>query len=1154
MSDLYLSNLFLLRRRYSRSINLERDWEQLDALQGYTLTVSAVEALRRILNGLQGNSSQHAWTLTGVYGTGKSAFAHYLVSLLGAHNHPLRQLAVEITVDTLGVNSAEVQYLRNLPRQGFFQAVAVSQREPLERTLIRALEQGASHFWTPKQRASIDVARQLTDLLVSDHFEVDILELVKEVIRAAQTPIIFVIDELGKNLEYAAQNQGASDLYLLQKLAEVNTIKVAQKSYPVFILGLLHQGFADYGQRLATIQRNEWDKIQGRFEEIPFTESREQMMQLIAQAIQITSDYHIIASQVEQQSYQWQPIVSQISEHLLRHLYPLHPITALVLPELCNRYAQNDRSLFTFLTSDEPFSFNQFLQQTRVSLEAPLPTLKLDWLYDYFMESFGVGMASRPNMQRWLEVRDLIAAAEHLDPDWVKVLKVIGLLNLVVSSGQLRASPERVTLALCDIPTQQEQRQYWQSIINQLQRKGLVTYRQTLNELRLWQGSDFDIEKAIAERLQKNTSLVELLNELCPLKPIIAQRHSYVTGTLRYFERRYLGAQDDLHNLATPLETDGLLGYWLEIFPPEVIPATTRDGKPLVIIMPNGLDKLKMYAQEYSALRQIQRLPEVQHDGVARLEVRHRLVQMKQLLDESISQTFDVTQSICWIAGQVVRLKSSREFNAQLSNLCDQVYPQGLCVWNELINRRELTTQGATARGKLLTAMLENTSLPRLGLTGHGPEVSMYESLLAVTGIHREVNGCWGFYPPLDEGVLGVWQAIEEFCIQSEHHQSTLDKLYFKLAHPPYGVKRGAIPILLAALLLYHIDDVSLYKDGTFIPILGSEHFELLVKDPSRFAVKYFAVAGIRRQVFEELENVLRTKLSVPQGIRNKTLLSIVKPLFQFIKKLPTCTKKTKRLSQEAQQVLRTLLEAKEPDDLLFSALPSALGLSPLVSDYEDDGSTAKLFCQKLVNALHEIQSYYENLLNQGHQWLFNAFGVRSDTGKLREDLRVRVSYLVGSVLDRHLKSFVLAAVDNDKTDRQWLESLLMIIADKPVESWLDEDVAKFEVKLSDIARRFQNLEALHAEVRTSKKEGFVARRVTVTRPDGQEIHRIVWIDQGMETKVQPIVDQILGQCPEPQMRQALVTQLIEAVFGKVESEDAFETESISGAEKLFNL
>ena len=41
--------------------------------------------------------------------------------------------------------------------------------------------------------------------------------------------------------------------------------------------------------------------------------------------------------------------------------YPLHPLTALVLGPLFRQLAQNERSLFAFLASSEPFGFQDFL-------------------------------------------------------------------------------------------------------------------------------------------------------------------------------------------------------------------------------------------------------------------------------------------------------------------------------------------------------------------------------------------------------------------------------------------------------------------------------------------------------------------------------------------------------------------------------------------------------------------------------------------------------------------------------------------------------------------------------------------------------------------------------------------------------------------------
>jgi len=84
----YLSDYFSINRRYLRSINLERDLADVTALDGYILTDKSIEALRRILNGFSSDQLAVAWTLTGVYGTGKSSFAHFLTCLFASEKDP----------------------------------------------------------------------------------------------------------------------------------------------------------------------------------------------------------------------------------------------------------------------------------------------------------------------------------------------------------------------------------------------------------------------------------------------------------------------------------------------------------------------------------------------------------------------------------------------------------------------------------------------------------------------------------------------------------------------------------------------------------------------------------------------------------------------------------------------------------------------------------------------------------------------------------------------------------------------------------------------------------------------------------------------------------------------------------------------------------
>ena len=422
----------------------------------------------------------------------------------------------------------------------------------------------------------------------------------------------------------------------------------------------------------------------------------------------------------------------------------------------------------------------------------------------------------------------------------------------------------------------------------------------------------------------------------------------------------------------------------------------------------------------------------------------------------------------------------------------------------------------------------------------------MYFSVLVEPGIYRQEAGEWGFYPPLERAETGsgqtnlvtLWQAIEEFCLDSAEQPRSLDQLYALLAAPPYGVKPGVVPILLAAMLLYHMDDVGLYQDGTFIPVLNAPHFELLVKQPGRFAVKSFEMAGLRSQVFRELEAIWRSR--VPDGVRNTSLLAIAKPLFQFVKKLPAYTLKTQQLSAEAEAVLKTLQTAQEPDELLFTSLPQACGLAPIRHTDPNDEMAARVFRKRLVKALHELEITYETLLGKGRELLHAAFGVRSSLEHLRADLRVRASYLVERCLEPTLRRFTLSATDDLLSDTAWLESLLMILADKPAHSWSDADRSAFELRLNDLARQFKRLEALQKDTAATSKEGFEAYRLTLTEADGHEQNQVLWVDDAQKDEASRLVDKILDEPTlrnNPTLRQAVLARLAKEVL-QVEAVD----------------
>jgi len=98
MTRTRISDLLSINPRFFRSVNLERDFGDSHALDGYVATAETSRYLYRIGRGLRPESGERAWRITGDFGSGKSSFALVLANLVGRPSadlpksiRPLRQ-------------------------------------------------------------------------------------------------------------------------------------------------------------------------------------------------------------------------------------------------------------------------------------------------------------------------------------------------------------------------------------------------------------------------------------------------------------------------------------------------------------------------------------------------------------------------------------------------------------------------------------------------------------------------------------------------------------------------------------------------------------------------------------------------------------------------------------------------------------------------------------------------------------------------------------------------------------------------------------------------------------------------------------------------------------------------------------------------------
>lgn len=439
-----IADLFEVRYRFIRSTHLERDFQDPEALNGYVLTPPAKVGLERLARSLAPKSSQRAWRVTGDYGTGKSSFALALAHLFAGDDEAIpAELRRAIDFRGLGV---ERQRLLPVLVTGSRERVATSLLEGL----VCALEDTRSRGKRPQLLERIKAAAAAAD----GHRDEDAVGLLTEVAGYVRETgradgVLVVLDELGKFLEYAALHPERQDVYFLQSLAEA---AARSKHAPILVVGILHQGFQAYSEQLSQPAQKEWEKVAGRFEEILFNQPLDQAAVLVANALNVRVK-RLPEATAESLARDMKRAIDigwygpGAGEAALREvapkLYPLHPCLLPVLVRLFSRFGQNERSLYSFLLSDEPHALRAFAEQRA----EPGRVFRVHHLYDYARAAVGSRLAVQSYRSHWNQIESVVESFPQDDELALTVFKTVAVLNLI-DSPALLATEEAVALAV----------------------------------------------------------------------------------------------------------------------------------------------------------------------------------------------------------------------------------------------------------------------------------------------------------------------------------------------------------------------------------------------------------------------------------------------------------------------------------------------------------------------------------------------------------------------------------------------------------------------------------------------------------------------------------------------------------------------------------
>ena len=1079
---------------FRRSTRLERDGTSV-ALNGYIPTPRGLELITQLLDSLASNDYK-AFSITGPYGSGKSSFAVFLTALFeqqgsDAHQTALRLLEAESPELARSIQTTRERFGER--ESGFVVVKVTAHRAPLltilRDALLSALDQ-LSGFVKLQERVMALISG-------CDTKETDLVQAILAI--CTERPLLLCIDEFGKALEWFSEHRSSDgDLYILQQLIEQSESRNAK---PLALVTLQHLAFDEYAADAAALRQREWAKIQGRFRDFPFSDSSQTTGFLMTRCLnRLKFKQPLDAKRVWLRTNELQ-LIDRISFHP-EQLAPLHPLTAVLLPELCSKYGQHERSLFKFLASADEGSLQWLIQN-----EGLVDGWVMPWhLYDYFLASAGSTSALPSLAQRWIEIQTRLRDAVGLTAFELELLKTIGLFNLCSSSGVVRANLELLAWVL---EARAPKAYPLSTALEQLSSTGFVTYRVQADEFRIWRGSDFDLGEQVRLLMAsyRKEPLDQLLTSTLALGPLIATRHSQQRCLVRMFHQCFASRRSDLSGLKPGFnDPDGLMVWWVSDQPPEEL--ILPEWAPTVVLVhmerPADLRQLVSYVHAYQTLLQGKVIPE--QDWVALREAQERLAVALQKLQEQVLPLLQVGSASVVQMMHPVRIKldtqSHRSSAALLSAVCDQVYPHTPRIPNEMLSRRELTSQGAKARRILIEALAQHPEEPLCGITkGYGPERAMFDALIRFHGLQHADKGL--SLPSSSSDLAPAYACIDKFFKGSKQTKHQFSDLWCELKAPPIGLKDGPIPVLIAHYLLLHDDQVGLYEDGRFVPGIDTAVIERLAKNPDTFHCSSFALEGLRRTYICKLLEALDIQYS-----SNVTLLFAVKQLLKLVRLWPSHARNTQRLTPQAKALRKVCLTAKEPDRLLFIDILKVFGVEKLTMDSLEYAVPA------IAGAIREVSCSFNNLLGEMQEAVglaLNAIGL-----SVRADVAPRAARLKNQILDPKLRAFALALADQELIDdSDWIQRVGLSLLGRAPSEWLDAEVQRFHVALNELAPAFRRLEALHFNQQSYGKAGFKALRLGITTSEGADHQQVISIPEVKAVALQSFVDQLLSKACE---------------------------------------
>lgn len=918
--------------------------------------------------------------------------------------------------------------------------------------------------------------------------------------------LVIEIDEFGKFLEYASNNEPEKELYFIQQLAEF----VNNSDNNIVLFTTVHQNFDAYAIHLESSQRQEWTKVKGRFKEITFNEPVEQLLLLASEYIEEKQS----TRKKDKEINELVKILSDskafsINEDYIKSiatkLYPLDSISAYVLTLSLQKYGQNERSLFSFLESTDHTGLYQhsILNDSFYTIAE---------VYDFLIQNYFSFLNSRynPDFSAWKSIRISLEKVESLFDenlmDYEKLIKTIGLLSIYAQAGSYINRDFLIKYAQMSLGVKNADK-----LIEDLEIKKVILYRNYNNRYILFEGTDLDIPTALYEagnKIDDITDVVTLLNKNYSLAPVLAKRAMFETGTPRLFEYKISSQPISTKPIG---DVDGFINLVFneKNILKEIQETSSKNQEAILYCYYLKSKEIKDLLFEIEKTRKV--IEENPDDKVAVTELKNIVLHQRNLLNHKIlNSLFGENASVIWVFnGEEKELKSQKEFNVFLSEICQTIYNKTPYFNNELVNKHKISTSIHTAKRNYFRALANEWDVPQLGfpIDKFPPEKTIYLSLLENNGIKLFDDTSSNIIEPHNEnGFYDLWMASVAFLDSAKLSKRKVTEFIEILSNKPFKLKQGFIDFWIPTFLFIKRHEYALFNESIYTPVINEDILERLAKIPEDFEVKSFALEGVKLDIFNSYRKFLNIDLN--QNGNAQTFIETIKPFLVFYRGLPEYSKQTKRLSKESISIREAIANSKDPEQSFFEDFPTALGYS--VSKIQKDRTELQHFIILLQESIKEVRNSFDELVNRFETFLQDKyFDKPLAFEEYKAEFQKRYKNLHKHLLLNSQKSFVQRVDSQIEDKKAWLSSLAQSLIGRTLEKFKDEDELMLYDKFSEMIISLDSLSRISKSKFDEDKE--IALDVQINSFGEEMANKVIRLPKSRSKQVENLEEKIKG-------------------------------------------